>query len=473
MAEKQADKIYATTEENTNTGADALTNEKRQNAVDKIESFNRFGSVLGLERITELLKRLGNPEKNLKFIHIAGTNGKGSVSRFIYSALCANGYSTGIYTSPFLTVFNERIEVNGEYISDDELEKITEEVLEKVNEMVADGVDSPTEFEVITAIAFIYFAEKKCDYVVLEVGLGGRGDSTNVIENPLVSIITSISYDHMDRLGSTLEEIAAEKAGIIKSGTPVVSNVRIDSEEAFEAAKVIAKTAYERGSVLYDASRIKYGVTQNDVTGTTFTAVIGETSYEDVRITMLGEHQVQNAVTALTALEVMRKKGDIRVERSKLYKGLEEAKNIGRLEIIGGEDAAEEVTTVLDGAHNEAGAKALANAMKKYFPNKRVLMVTGMLKDKDTTKLLDYFCDIADEFIATEPESERKLEAAALAELIKERSKNCEIIADAAKATQYAVSETRKGGKYENCDIILFAGSLYLIGKVRGILNDD
>ncbi|MBQ2747024.1 MAG: bifunctional folylpolyglutamate synthase/dihydrofolate synthase, partial [Firmicutes bacterium] len=158
------------------------------NAVEKIESFNRFGSVLGLERTEELLKRLGNPEKNLKYIHIAGTNGKGSVSRFIYSALRANDYSVGIYTSPFLTVFNERIEVDGEYIPDEELESLTSKVLEKVNEMVADGFDSPTEFEVITAIAFLYFAKKACDYVVLEVGLGGRGDSTNIIEKPLVSI---------------------------------------------------------------------------------------------------------------------------------------------------------------------------------------------------------------------------------------------------------------------------------------------
>lgn len=467
-----------------------LKKEKAVSAVEKIESFNRFGSVLGLERIGELLNRLGNPEKGMKYIHIAGTNGKGSVSRFIYSALRANGYSAGIYTSPFLTVFNERIEVDGEYIPDATLEMLTDEVLVKVNEMVSDGFDSPTEFEVITAIAFMYFSKKKCDYVVLEVGLGGRGDSTNIIEKPLVSVITSISYDHTDRLGNTLEEIARDKVGIIKEGVPVVSNVAVTSTETLKAAKAIAKRAYEKGCTLYDVSRIKYQVTRNDVTGITFTTMIGETSFEDVPITMLGDHQVQNAMTALMALEVMRKNGDIKVERSKLYKGFEEAKNIGRFEIIknedikvvretgAGESAHIEINAgtpviVLDGAHNEAGAEALLKAMKRYFPESRVLMVTGMLKDKDTTRILDSFCGIGEDFVATEPESDRKLSAAELSGLIEERGMSCVAIADPEEAVRYVLSETGGSGRYKDYDVILFAGSLYLIGKVRGILNGD
>ena len=435
------------------------------NAVEKIESFNRFGSVLGLERTEELLKRLGNPEKNLKYIHIAGTNGKGSVSRFIYSALRANGYSVGIYTSPFLTVFNERIEVDGEYIPDEELDNLTNKVLEKVNEMVADGFDSPTEFEVITAIAFLYFAKKACDYVVLEVGLGGRGDSTNIIEKPLVSIITSISYDHMDRLGNSLEEIAGEKAGIIKAGVPVVSNVKVTSPETLGAAKAIARKAYEKDCILHDVSKIKYQVTKNDVTGITFTTMLGETSFEDVPITMLGDHQIDNAMTALTAIEIMRKNGDIRIERSRLYKGFEEARNIGRFEIV----KEEKPFVVLDGAHNEAGAEALRKAMERYFPGRKILMVTGMLKDKDVNRILDSFLSITDTFIATEPESDRKLGASELADLIDSRGAECEAVADPECAVKYALSECRNG-KYKDCDVVLFAGSLYLIGKVRGII---
>src|SRR5665648_674377 len=178
------------------------------NAIEKIEKFEKFGSVLGLERIRKLMELLGNPEKKLKIFHIAGTNGKGSVSRYIYEGLRANGYRMGLFTSPFLQIFNERIEFDGEYIKDDELEELTDTVLEKCSVMVGLGLDSPTEFEVVTAIAFLYFEQKQADIVILEVGLGGGGDSTNIIENPLISIITSISYDHMDRLGSSLEAVS-------------------------------------------------------------------------------------------------------------------------------------------------------------------------------------------------------------------------------------------------------------------------
>ena len=192
------------------------------NAVKRIEEFERFGSILGLERMNVLMELLGNPQEALKCVHVAGTNGKGSVSRYIYDSLEANGYRCGLFTSPFIETFNERIQFHGKNISDSELEKVTDIVLDKVSEMTSMGYTSPTEFEVITAEAFLYFAMKNADFVVLEVGLGGSGDSTNVISRPLVSVITSISLDHTDRLGSTIEEIAAEKAGIIKDGCPVV-----------------------------------------------------------------------------------------------------------------------------------------------------------------------------------------------------------------------------------------------------------
>ena len=433
---------------------------EQKTAVEKLNEFQRFGSVLGLERMERLMAKLGNPEKELKYIHVAGTNGKGSVCRFIYEALRANGYSVGLYTSPFLTVFNERIEADGEYIADNDLEEITSEVLAKVDEITSEGYDSPTEFEVITAIAFVYFAQRKCDFVVLEVGLGGRGDSTNIIEKPLVSIITSISYDHTDRLGNTLAEIAGEKAGIIKPGVPVVMNV-----PEREAAAAIARVAYQKGSRLYDVSKIKYGNIRRDITGTTFDTDIYETEYHDVDISMLGKHQIANAMTALTALEIMRKNRDIKVERSKLYAGINSAKVIGRFEVMSGH----EPYVVLDGAHNQAGSEALLETVRMHFEGQKILTVIGVLADKDSDQILENMCNIGDEFIATEPPNPRKLEAEKLAEKIRERGKVC----DAISSPDEALREALKRGYEGDCDVVLFAGSLYLIGYIRGGLENE
>ena len=224
-------------------------------AVDKIHEFRRFGSVLGLERMNDVLSKLGDPQGDLKVIHVAGTNGKGSVCKFLEGGLSSCGYNVGLYTSPYIESFNERIRLGGHDISDSDLEVYTDRVLAKVDELVSEGKDSPTEFEVITAVALLYFKEKNADIVILEVGLGGSGDSTNVVKEPLASVICSISYDHMDRLGNTLEEIAADKAGIIKPGCPVISNV-----PEHGSAAVIARRAYENDSRLYDVSGIKFHI---------------------------------------------------------------------------------------------------------------------------------------------------------------------------------------------------------------------
>ncbi len=425
------------------------------NAVEKIEEFNRFGSKLGLERMTELMNRLGNPQDGLKYIHVAGTNGKGSVCRYIYEALRANDYRVGIYTSPFLEVFNERIEFDGEYITDEELSRLTETVLSHVKDMTDEGFESPTEFEVVTAIAFVFFAEKHADYVVLEVGLGGRGDSTNIIKDPLVSIITSISFDHTDRLGNTLAEIAAEKAGIIKPGCPVVSNVK-----DHEAAAVIARKAYETGSVLYDATKNKYGNTFRDLEGSKFTTMLQGTDYSDVEISMLGEHQIENCMTALAALEVMRRARQIKVERSRLYAGLARAKQIGRLEVM-----EKEPYVILDGAHNEDGVRALSEAVGRYFPGKRILVGCGMLKDKDTHAIVEKLSEFATDFIITEPKNPRALSVGSLEELLKAAGRRCLL-----KGTTEEICEFARAHKNEY-DAVIFAGSLYLIGEVRGIVK--
>ena len=420
-------------------------------AIERIHEFDRFGMILGLERMNVLLDKLGHPERNLKVIHVAGTNGKGSVCRYMYEALRENGYKVGLYTSPFIECFNERIQYDGGMISDEELGIYTKMAVEKTEEMVSEGYDSPTEFEVVTAVAFLYYAAKETDFVILEVGLGGTGDSTNVIEKPLISIITSISYDHTDRLGNTLEEIAGEKAGIIKPGVPVVSNV-----EQPEAAKVIARRAYENDAKFHDAAKIRYGIRRESAFGYEFDMEIYGTDYSGVKISMPGRHQVENAKTAMTALELLRKEGIIKVQRDKVYRGFEIARQPGRFEVFEGEPL-----FVLDGAHNQAGAEALKKAVKDCFPDEKILMVTGMLKDKDTDAILDNFCEITDTFIAAEPDNPRKLPAADLAEKLKEKGADVRTASDAETALKMAA-------EHESMPrVILCAGSLYLISAIR------
>lgn len=429
----------------------------QETAINKIKHFERFGSILGLERMSTLMKLLGNPEKDLKVIHVAGTNGKGSVCRYLYEALSANDYKVGLYTSPFLEVFNERIEFNGELISDESLEQCTELVLQQVQVMVEKGLDSPTEFEVVTAVAFVYFNKMQADYVILEVGLGGTGDSTNIVESPLACVITSISYDHMDRLGDTLEKIAAEKAGIIKEGVPVIMNVTRS-----EAAKVIAKKAYEKNAVLTDATKIKYRVFEQSLDGYTLDTKIFGTDYSNVEISMIGEHQLSNVMTALITLELLRKQMKINVERSKLYAGLKKAIQIGRFEVL-----KKNPYIIIDGAHNEDGAEAFKKTVEAFLPDKKILMVIGMLEDKDYNKILDHFTQVTDYFVATEPDNPRKLNAETLGKLLEERGKNCTVISDPIAACEYAVSIK------DEFDAVLVAGSLYLIGQIRRMLRDD
>ncbi|MCL1808622.1 MAG: bifunctional folylpolyglutamate synthase/dihydrofolate synthase [Clostridiales bacterium] len=424
-------------------------------AIRKIHSFERFGCKLGLERMERLVSGLGNPQKGMNFIHVAGTNGKGSVCRYIYEAIRESGHKTGLFTSPYILEFNERIEFDGCCITDSELEACAAKALAQAEEITNQGFESPTEFELITAVAFLYFKEKKADCVVLEVGLGGRGDSTNIIKNPLVSVITSISFDHMDRLGGTLAEIACEKAGIIKKGATVVSNV----QEA-EAAEVIAKRAGELGCDLVNVAEFKYDGTKKTRESYSFDAKICETVYNGVEVAMLGEHQIQNAMTALAALEVLREKGKIEVTRDGIYSGLLNARQPGRFEIL-----RKDPYFVIDGAHNENGAEALKNTMKDLFPGSRALMVVGMLADKDVSGILGHFCEIADDFIAAEPDNPRRLSAEKLCAEIRSAGKSCVPVADPVSACGKAF-EMR--GNY---DVILIAGSLYLLGKVRSIID--
>lgn len=425
--------------------------------IDRIHEFNRFGMVLGLDRMKELLRRLGNPQDDLKVIHVAGTNGKGSVSKYLEEGLSACGYKMGLYTSPYIETFNERIRYDGADISDEDLEYYGQKVVSAAEAMVADGLDSPTEFEVVTAIAFLYFADRQADITILEVGLGGIGDSTNVVKSPLASVITSISYDHMAQLGSSLAEIAVNKAGIIKTGCPVIANV-----PQRDAAKIIARKAYAMGSRLYDISGIRAAVSDETPFSQKVSMELYEKSYSDVEISMVGRHQAENLKTALATLEILRKSGAVKLDREALYEGLKRARQPGRFEVI-----SEDPLVIIDGAHNEAGAQALQETMAQHFAGKKILLVAGILADKEIDSIVKFLTKITDHIIVTEPDNPRKLAAEKLAGHVADFG----VVAEAVPDVEAAVHRAKELA--DGYDVILFAGSLYLIGDVRRLWRNE
>ena len=432
-----------------------------EEAIEKIHSFNVFGSRLGLERMKKLLELLGNPHENMKIIHVAGTNGKGSVCRYVYSVLEENGYRTGAYFSPYIENFTERIEFDRKEISRADLVRYTEEAIQGVEQMLTLGYESPTEFELVTAVGLLYFAAKKADYVVLEVGLGGKGDSTNICDKPVVTAITSISYDHMAQLGNTLELIAADKAGIIESGVPVVVNV--DDEGAFE---VIRGRAESLGAPLIDVRRAEVGWIEESLEGYSFDAVLADgTHYDDIRLSMHGMHQISNAVCALQMIEIMRKSG-VEMSDDNIRKGMQKARQKGRFEILG-----KNPYIILDGAHNPAGAKALTDTVLFHFRGKKILLCTGILADKAYGEMAAEFTRLCADVVVTEVPNSRSMKAQELAEafeafdLYGKREKSITVIPD----YEEAVSYVKKIG--ETYDLILWAGSLYLIGGVRRIIT--
>ena len=409
-----------------------------EQAIEFIHDRLRFGSKLGLEATEELLRRLGSPHKKLKFIHVAGTNGKGSTSAYIANILMANGHKTGMYISPFVHQFNERIQVNNMQISNDDLARHTERVAR-----VIDDTLQPTEFEVVTAIGLLHFLSQGCDYVVLEVGLGGRFDSTNVIPPPLVSVITSISIDHTEYLGDTVEMIAFEKCGIIKSGSKAVA-VYADNPQG--AIDVITKTANEKNVALKFGDKNAISIISSDINGTKFT--YKGTEYE---ISLLGTHQVYNAVTAITVANCLN------IPETAIKDGLKNTRFSGRFEVIG-----KNPLMIIDGAHNFSGVLALKNALETYFSDKKITLVMGMLKDKEYEKCLAELAPLANVFIATQPENPRALNCIDLETIAKKHVSNTAHFEDKIDAVNYAIENTDKN------DVICICGSLYLIGGIGG-----
>ena len=427
-----------------------------EQALDYIHGTYKFGSKLGLENTRYLLNLLGNPHKDLKVIHVAGTNGKGSVSSYIHTVLKEEGYKVGLYISPYLEEFTERMIVNGEEISRERLAEVTETVKEKVEQMVRDGKNHPTEFEVVTSIAFCYYAQENVDFLVLEVGLGGRLDSTNVVEDPLVSVITPIGFDHMEYLGDTLEEIAYEKGGIIKENGFVL----LYPQEK-EVMGVLEGLSKERNSRLFVIDFDELTIHRSNMEEQVFSVNVLGKSYDNVKIKLAGIHQIYNACTALEAIEILRKYRNVNISDEAVLKGLYNTKWAGRFEVL-----QKEPLIIIDGAHNLHGADSLRKNIEILLKDYKITFVVGMLQDKDVKAVLEDLIPLANKVIATRPDNPRAMRAADLAEQLKMFGKETHFYEDIKEAIKTAIEITKQD------EAIIFAGSLYMIGEVRKILKN-
>jgi len=424
-------------------------------AIEFIESTIKFGSKLGLENMNNLLEKLDNPQEKLRIIHVAGTNGKGSTCSFINSILTEAGYRVGLYTSPSIEGFTGRIRINNYNISEDRFADLTSRVRDVINVMVLEGMDHPTEFEIITAMAFLYFQVEKVDFVVLEVGLGGRLDATNVVKNPLISVITPIGLDHTEYLGDTLGKIAFEKAGIIKENNLVVSAKQ--DEEATEVIKSVALKNRSSDVMFLDLSTLQ--IQESEIHNQRFSVEILDEKYRDINIRLIGLHQIENACLALAVIQLLRQKRHINIDRDSIYLGLAKTQWPGRFEIVSSDPM-----TIIDGAHNVHAALRLKETIEKVIPNKSIVLVIGMLGDKDVDGVLNNIVPLSKKVVITQPNNSRALLASDLEKRVKRLNENTY----RSKSIEDAVSMA-----YELCqneEIILFAGSLYLIEKVRGLL---
>lgn len=369
-----------------------------QEALTYIHSVNWTFCKPGLDRIKALCAALGDPQKDLRLIHVAGTNGKGSFCAMTAAILKAAGYRTGLFTSPYIRTFNERMMVNGEMISEEELAQLTAFV-----RPIADGMaDKPTEFELITAIAFLHFKRQGCDVVVLETGMGGRLDATNLIEDPLLTVITGIGLDHTAFLGNTIEAVAAEKAGILKPGVPVVYG----GDEV--AAPVIEATAKEKHAPYHRVDYAPLMVKEYTLDGTRFD--YGNDA--DLSLSLLGTYQPRNAAVVLTAVERLRERG-LTIPEEAVRRGLARVVWPGRFEIL-----SRAPLTIFDGAHNAQGIAAAVNSIRRYFGDRPVYVLTGVLEDKDYRAIAADLATVAGRAFVLTPDNPRALAGETYAALL-------------------------------------------------------
>ena len=411
-------------------------------AIEYIHGINWAFCKPGLERIGALCEQLGHPERDLKFIHVAGTNGKGSFCSMTESVLRAAGYKTGLYTSPYIREFNERMQICGQNISNDELVEITEYV-----RPIADAMeDKPTEFELITAIAFEYFRRNGCDVVILEAGLGGRLDSTNIIRFPLLSVITGIALDHTAILGDTVELIAAEKAGIIKDGAPVL----FGGDNA-AARAVIAQTAAERGSTFTAVDYDQLTVRQATLDGT----LLDYAAHRDIRLSLLGLYQPRNAAVVLSAVDLLRTQG-MDIPESAVREGLSRAVWHARFERVGSDPL-----VIFDGAHNPQGIEQAVRSIRHYFGDNKVYLLTGVLRDKDYTGIAAMLSTVADRAFTLTPDSPRALSATEYAAVLQQAG----VSATAYDSIESAFRAAHAAAKADGVPLVCL-GSLYVYASL-------
>ena len=418
-------------------------------AIDYIHSVNWVFCKPGLDRITALCEALGNPQDNLTFIHVAGTNGKGSFCAMTEAVLRAEGYRTGLFTSPYIQAFGERMRVNGQNISDEELVALVEEV-----RPIADAMeDKPTEFELITALAFLYFARQKCEVVVLECGLGGRLDATNIIKRPLLSVITGIALDHTAILGDTIEKIAAEKAGIIKAGTPLLWC----GQDAV-AERVIRARAESLGVKVIPVQHDALSVTSMTLAGTE----LNFGNHSGVHLSLLGTYQPHNAANVLTAIDLLRRM-DMIIGEDAVREGLATVAWPARFEIL-----SREPLVLFDGGHNPEGIDGAVRSIQAYFGEEKVLIVTGVMADKDYRYMAGRIASVAERVFCLTPYNPRALPSSEYAGVFEDLGIPASPHATVDAAVHAAMTEAKKTGTPVVC-----LGSLYMYSEIRTALENE
>lgn len=418
-----------------------------EQAIAYIHSVCWKGSIPGLGRTQELLEKMGNPEKKLKFVHIAGTNGKGSTAAMTASILSKAGYRTGLYTSPYIYRFHERIQVDGVEISDEDLTEITEYVKPLADSMA----QSPTEFELVCCIAFEYFYRKKCDIVVLEVGMGGAWDATNVIEVPEVAVITNIGLDHTEYLGDTVEKIAETKSGIFK---PHGHGVVYRSTPSVEA--VYERVCAERDVSLRKADFEGLVLKAHTLEGQVFDCG----SRKNLVLPLLGDHQLHNASVVLSIADTLIGEG-WKISEQNIYDGIRDVRWPGRFDIV-----CRKPLFIIDGGHNPQCIEALVKNIRDYLAGKKVIALTGVLADKDYADMYKPVMPLVDRFVCITPPNPRKLEAEQLARYLRQAGAQAQASESILDGVKQAMELAGKDG------VVLCFGSLYSIGGIRDALKD-
>lgn len=420
-----------------------------EEALCYLEQLGKFGINLGLVRIEQLLGLMNNPERRFKTIHVTGTNGKGSTTAMVAAVLCAAGIKTGMYTSPHLVEYTERIVIDNQTVSREQFASAIEYVKKFADQMVARGWEHPTQFEVLTAAAFYHFAAAGVEYAVIEVGLGGLLDSTNVIM-PEIAVITNVTLEHTDRCGDTIAEIANHKAGIIKQGVPVVTG----AQEA--ALEVIKTKAAERAAQLYVCGRDFSGRSAGEVKP--FRQKVAVTAKECnttcYELGLLGRHQAGNCAIAVMTVRLLRR-NDSRITEKAIHHGLAKVSWPGRFEVFSGEPA-----IIIDGAHNPAGAKVLRETLDDIFPARRIVFLLGILKDKDITGIVHALIRPEDTVIVAAPRSDRAGDPEQIAREIRAD------YVETATSIEQGINKAVHLGRIQD-GVMCAAGSLYLVGTVR------